>query len=61
MLRSVRSLSISQHSITLMQSSNFAANIKLKFHTPEEYFLQEAPRPFTRVFEHSEYLLSAKG
>ena len=36
---------------------NFAANVGIAFHTPEEYFLEEEPRPFIRTFEPSEYLL----
>ncbi|KAK2625111.1 hypothetical protein QTJ16_005480 [Diplocarpon rosae] len=35
---------------------NFAHNVGLKFFTPEEYFLGEAPRPFTRRFDPTEYL-----
>lgn len=35
---------------------NFAENVGLMFHTPEEYFLQEEPRPFTRSMDPSEYL-----
>ncbi|KAH7356726.1 polynucleotide kinase 3 phosphatase [Rhexocercosporidium sp. MPI-PUGE-AT-0058] len=35
---------------------NFAHNVGIKFYTPEEYFLGEAPRPFTRTFDPSEYL-----
>lgn len=38
---------------------NFAENVGIRFHTPEEYFLGEAPREFTRSFEHSEYLTSS--
>jgi bifunctional polynucleotide phosphatase/kinase len=43
---------------------NFAENVGIQFHTPEEYFLHETPRPFTRTFEPSEYLedpLAAEG
>ncbi|PBP19500.1 polynucleotide kinase 3 phosphatase [Diplocarpon rosae] len=35
---------------------NFSHNVGLKFFTPEEYFLGEAPRPFTRTFDPAEYL-----
>ncbi|RAL64556.1 hypothetical protein DID88_002030 [Monilinia fructigena] len=34
---------------------NFAENIGIKFYTPEEYFLREAPKPFTRTFEPADY------
>jgi len=34
----------------------FAENVGLTFHTPEELFLQEEPRPFTRAFDPSDYL-----
>ncbi|KJR83120.1 bifunctional polynucleotide phosphatase/kinase [Sporothrix schenckii 1099-18] len=30
---------------------NLAANVGVRFETPEEYFLGEAPRPFTRTFD----------
>lgn len=35
---------------------NFAKNVGLKFYTPEEYFLGEAPREFMRTVEPSAYL-----
>jgi bifunctional polynucleotide phosphatase/kinase len=43
----------------LSRHRNFAENVGIKFHTPEEYFLADAPRQFTRSFQHSEYLLSS--
>lgn len=30
---------------------DFASNVGIAFHTPEEYFLHEQPVPFTRSFE----------
>lgn len=35
---------------------DLATNIGISFSTPEEYFLNEAPKPFFRVFEPSLYL-----
>lgn len=35
---------------------NFATNIGIVFKTPEEFFLHEAPHPFMRDFEPSDYL-----
>lgn len=37
-------------------SRDFAANIGLAYHTPEEYFLHEEPRPFTRDFDPTSYI-----
>jgi hypothetical protein len=34
---------------------DFAANAGVSFHTPEEYFLHEQPRPFTRNFDPTVY------
>lgn len=38
---------------------DFAANVGISFHTPEEYFLGEAAKPFTRPFSPSAYLEGA--
>lgn len=38
---------------------DFAANVGISFHTPEEYFLQEEPRPFTREFDPTVFLQDA--
>ncbi|KAF1849978.1 PNK3P-domain-containing protein [Cucurbitaria berberidis CBS 394.84] len=35
---------------------DFAANVGLPFHTPEEYFLHEDPRPFVRSFDPITYI-----
>lgn len=41
---------------SLTRGRNFAHNVGIKFLTPEEYFLGEAPRPFTRTFDPNEYI-----
>ncbi|KAK0107173.1 hypothetical protein ONS95_003878 [Cadophora gregata] len=40
---------------------NFAHNVGIRFYTPEEYFLGEATRPFTRTFDPNEYLRLSAG
>lgn len=35
---------------------DFAANVGIPFQTPEEYWLGEAPKPFTRPFDPAKYL-----
>lgn len=40
--------------------SGFADNIGIGFHTPEEYFLKQAPRPFRR-FEPTNYAANSEG
>lgn len=42
-------------------SRDFAANIGIKFSTPEEYFLHEEPRPFVRDFDPPAFLQEALG
>ena len=40
----------------LTVARNFADNIGMAFHTPEEFFLQEEPKPFKRDFEPRKHL-----
>ncbi|GAM87428.1 hypothetical protein ANO11243_054520 [Dothideomycetidae sp. 11243] len=35
---------------------DLAANVGIQFHTPEEYFLKDEPRPFARSFEPGDFL-----
>jgi hypothetical protein len=49
----LRSYHISE---SLTKDRNFADNVGITFHTPEEFFLHEQPREFTRAFDPSEYL-----
>ncbi|KAF1820324.1 PNK3P-domain-containing protein [Dissoconium aciculare CBS 342.82] len=37
---------------------DLAANIGITFHTPEEFFLGEAPLPYTRTFQPTDHLTS---
>ncbi|EDO01508.1 hypothetical protein SS1G_03983 [Sclerotinia sclerotiorum 1980 UF-70] len=38
-----------------LEDGNFAENVGIKFYTPEEYFLKETPRPFTRTFDPEDH------
>ena len=35
---------------------DFASNVGIKFLTPEEYFLDEEPKPFIRDFDPAKYV-----
>jgi len=35
---------------------DFAANVGIQYQTPEEFFLGEKPRAFTRTFDPTSYL-----
>ena len=37
------------------ESRDFAANVGLTFHTPEEFFLQQSPQPYVRAFDPIAY------
>jgi hypothetical protein len=60
MFRSVR-YALKSATRYLLTSRNFADNVGIKFQTPEEFFLHEAPRPFTQTFEPSGYITEADG
>ncbi|EOD43545.1 putative dna kinase phosphatase pnk1 protein [Neofusicoccum parvum UCRNP2] len=40
---------------------DFAANVGIAFHTPEEYFLGEGPKPFVRDFDPTKFLGEVAG
>ena len=40
--------------------SDFAANVGITFHTPEEFFFGQAPRPFERTLDPSDYIDSPR-
>ncbi|EFX06234.1 diphosphomevalonate decarboxylase [Grosmannia clavigera kw1407] len=40
---------------------NFASNVSIAFHTPDEYFNGEAPRPFARSFDPKAHPFAADG
>ena len=44
-----------------MIGRNFAANVGIAFHTPEEFFRGEAVRPFARTFNPRDYLDDSGG
>jgi bifunctional polynucleotide phosphatase/kinase len=45
----------------LIRSRDFAANVGIRFHTPEEYFLQEEVKPFVRSFDPAVFLQERGG
>lgn len=45
--------------VQLTSSRDLAANIGIRFYTPEEYFLGAEPEPFTRDFEPTKFIKSS--
>lgn len=51
----MRSLGSSRDTPPLILCSDFATNVGMAFKTPEEFFLDQEPRPFTRDFDPTTY------
>ncbi|OSS52154.1 hypothetical protein B5807_03827 [Epicoccum nigrum] len=51
----VAGISVKDHSCV---DRDFAANVGLTFHTPEEFFLQQSPQPYMRGFDPTAYINS---
>ncbi|KAJ4987269.1 polynucleotide kinase 3 phosphatase [Stagonosporopsis vannaccii] len=49
----VAGMTVKDHSCV---DRDFAANVGLTFHTPEEYFLQQTPQPFARSFDPTAFV-----